>query len=151
MPYKTLLLEKQDGVAILSLNQPEKRNAMSIELGQEFKAVLAELKADAEVRILMLTGKGPSFSSGGDLQSTFAQFEAPPMEAKDNIMQYYRTFLGIRDLPFPSIAVLKGHTIGAALCLALACDMRIASKDARMAMSFIKLGIHPGMGTTATR
>ncbi|NLK52826.1 MAG: hypothetical protein GX295_10360 [Syntrophomonadaceae bacterium] len=148
MPYKTLLIEKQDGIVILSLNQPEKRNAMTLELGEEFKAALAELKNDQEARVLILTGQGSSFSSGGDLQSTFDQFEAPPMQAKTNIIKYYRTFLAIRDLEIPTIAVIKGHTIGAALCLALACDMRIASTDTKMSMSFIKIGIHPGMGTS---
>jgi enoyl-CoA hydratase/carnithine racemase len=148
MQFKTLLLDQQDGIVTLTLNQPEKKNAMTMELGKEFTEAIAQIKNNLEARVLIITGQGSSFSSGGDLQSTFDQFEAPPAQAKANILKYYKTFLSIRDLDIPTIAVIKGHTIGAALCLALACDMRIASTDTKMTMSFIKIGIHPGMGTS---
>jgi enoyl-CoA hydratase len=148
MQYDTLVYEKQDQVAVLTFNQPHIRNAMTLDLGKEFGAVIAGLKDDRDARVLIITGEGPSFSSGGDLQSTFDQFNAPPSQAKANIINYYRTFLSVRDLDIPTIAVLKGHTIGAALCLALACDLRIACTDTKMSMSFIKIGIHPGMGAS---
>jgi len=148
MQYETLRFEKQDRIAVLTLNQPKKRNAMTLDLGKEFSTVISELKEDQEARVLIITGEGSSFSSGGDLQSTFDQFNAPPAQAKANIIKYYKTFLSVRDLEIPTIAVIKGHTIGAALCLALACDMRIACSDTKMSMSFIKIGIHPGMGAS---
>ncbi|NPV89458.1 MAG: enoyl-CoA hydratase/isomerase family protein [Firmicutes bacterium] len=148
MAWKTLLLEKRDQVAVLTLNQPEKRNAMTMEMGLEFKSAIETLKQDREVRVLLITGRGSSFSAGGDLQSAFDQFEAPAAEAKANIIRFYKTFLSVKELEIPTIAALKGHTIGAALCLALACDMRVAAADTQMSMSFIKIGIHPGMGAS---
>lgn len=148
MEYETIRIEKQDGVVIITFNQPQKRNAMTLDLGREFRAAITELKEDSEARALIITGEGASFSSGGDLQSTFDQFNAPPAQAKANIIKYYKTFLSVRELEIPTIAVIKGHTIGAALCLALACDMRIACTDTKMSMSFIKIGIHPGMGAS---
>lgn len=148
MSWNTLLLEKRDQIVILTLNQPEKRNAMTFEMGREFREAINAVKQDREARVLLINGAGPSFSAGGDLKTAFEQFEAPAAQAKANIIEYYKRFLSVRELDIPTIAALKGHTIGAAICLALACDMRVAAADTKLAMSFIKIGIHPGMGAS---
>jgi enoyl-CoA hydratase/carnithine racemase len=148
MKWKTLLVETSNNVTILTLNQPEKINAMTMEMKNEFKEAVQLIKNDPDTRVLVLTGQGKSFSSGGDLQSAFDRFNAPPAKAKSDLVNYYKSFLSIRDLKIPTIAAIKGYAIGVGLCLALACDIRVASTDLKISMPFIRLGLHPGMGTT---
>lgn len=148
MQWETLSLEKKDKIAILTLNQPENLNAMTSKMAEEFQEIVHQLKSDREVRVLIITGQGRSFCSGGDIKSTFAMYNDPPAQAQQTVIDFYKSFLAIRSLDIPTIAVIKGYTIGAGLCLAMACDMRIASTDTKMSMSFIKLGLNPGMGGT---
>lgn len=148
MQLETLSFEKQDGIAILTLNKPETLNALTFKMGDEFTEVVDQLKYDQETRVLIITGQGRSFCSGGDLKSTFDMYNDPPAQSQQNAYNFYKSFLSIRSLDIPTIAVIKGHTIGAGLCLAMACDMIIASTDTKLSMSFIKVGINPGMGGT---
>lgn len=149
MDYKTLILEEKDGIATLSLNRPDKRNAMSAEMGEEFLRMITGLAARPDLRALVLTGSGRAFCAGGSLDMMRVKTEgASRAENKDSMRYFYERFLAIRDVPFPSIASINGYAIGAGLCLALACDMRIAAADARMGMNFTRLGLHPGMGAT---
>jgi enoyl-CoA hydratase/carnithine racemase len=152
MAYAHICLTHDDGIVTLVLNRPETRNAMTPAMGEEVVQAVAELRADTSVRVLVLTGSGKSFSSGGDLgmiaRDTGASSggEAPTMAGAPR--DFYARYLAIRQLPMPTIAAINGHAIGAGLCIALACDMRIASADAKMGMTFTRLGIHPGMGAT---
>ncbi|KUG03449.1 enoyl-coa hydratase [hydrocarbon metagenome] len=148
MHWETLSFEKRDRIAILTLNKPETLNALTFKMGEEFAKVIDHLKYDQEVRVLIITGQGHSFCSGGDLKSTFDMYNDPPAQAQQNAFNFYQGFLSIRSLDIPTIAVIRGHTIGAGLCLAMACDMIIASTDTKLSMSFIKVGINPGMGGT---
>lgn len=148
MHFETLLVDKQDHIAILTLNQPHIINAMSPQMAVDFAEAIHMLQKDHDSRVLIITGEGRSFCSGGDLQSTFEMFNSPPAKAEPTVVNFYSSFLSLTKLEIPTIAVIKGHTIGAGLCLAMACDMRIASSDTKMSMSFIKVGIHPGMGGT---
>ncbi|MDR1616453.1 MAG: enoyl-CoA hydratase/isomerase family protein [Syntrophomonadaceae bacterium] len=148
MSYKTLLLEKENNIAVLSLNQPHTKNSMSQEMKDEFRWAIKEIKEDSGIKILVLTGEGDSFCSGGDLNSAFFMMEDPPSEGKAKLIEFYKSFLSLRDLAVPTIAAINGYAVGAGLCLALACDMRIAADNAKMSVSFIKLGLHPGMGGT---
>lgn len=148
MQFETLLIEKQGQVAILTLNQPQIINAMTPQMAVEFSQAISLLEKDRDARVLIITGQGRSFSSGGDLQGTFAMYDDPPAQTQPTVINFYKSFLSLTRLEIPTIAVIKGHTIGAGLCLAMACDMRIASRDTRMSMSFIKIGINPGMGGT---
>lgn len=150
MQFETLLFEKKEHIAILTLNQPKIINAMTPQMAVEFAEATRMLQKDHDVRVLMVTGQGKSFCSGGDLQDTFEMFDKPPAQAQPVVINFYKSFLSLSSLEIPTIAVIKGHTIGAGLCLAMACDMRIASSDTKMSMSFIKIGIHPGMGGTYT-
>lgn len=146
--YETLILDTQDAIAILTLNQPHLRNAMSHRMAEEFQEAVNEVKKDPQTRFLILTGKGDSFSSGGDFNSVMKDFELPPVEFKGRVMEFYRKFLCLRDLTIPTLAAVNGHAMGAGAVLALACDMRIASSRAQFGMSFVRLGVHPGMGAT---
>lgn len=146
MTYDTLCLENEKQITVLSLNQPHNKNCMTKELQRDFHSAITAVKNDDGCRVLIITGVGDSFCSGGDLQSTFDLFDDPPFLSKANVVSFYRSFLSVRDLDIPTIAMINGHAIGAGLCLALACDMRIAAQQAKMAISFIKLGLHPGMG-----
>ncbi len=152
MSYSNLTLERDaDGVVRLTLNRPESRNAMSVEMGEEIVAAVRQIRADPEARVVVLTGAGKSFSSGGDLamlarDTGVTDDEGPSM--KGSPADFYRRYLTLRDIPVPTIAAINGHAIGAGLCIALACDMRLAAAGAKMGMTFSRLGIHPGMGGT---
>lgn len=148
LQFQTLLLEKKEHIAILTLNQPKIINAMTPQMAVEFTEATRMVQKDHDIRVLVVTGQGKSFCSGGDLQDTFEMFNKPPAQAQPVVIDFYKSFLSLSRLEIPTIAAIKGHTIGAGLCLAMACDMRIASSDTKMSMSFIKIGIHPGMGGT---
>ncbi len=148
MEFETLSLAKRDKIAIVSLNKPETLNALTHKMNEEFGLLIEQLRCDQDIRVLILTGEGRSFCSGADMRSTFKMYDQPPAGAHQTVVKFYQTFLSIRSLEIPTIAVVKGHTIGAGVCLAMACDMIIASTDTKLAMSFIKIGINPGMGGT---
>ena len=106
----------------------------------------------------MLTGAGRAFSAGGDLamiESMARQGSSKPgddtrREISQFMRRFYDLYLSVRDLPCPTIAAMNGAAIGAGLCIALACDTRIAARDAKLGLNFTRLGIHPGMGATWT-
>lgn len=141
-----------DGVATLLLNDPETRNAMTPDMGEELVQVVAELRANSAVRVVLVTGAGQAFSAGGNLamlaRDAGLDSSGPSMDGSPE--QFYRRFLSIRELEVPTIAVINGHAIGAGLCFALGCDMRIAAREAKLGLTFTRLGIHPGMGATYT-
>jgi hypothetical protein len=97
---------------------------------------------------------GRAFSAGGDLDMIEAKARAgaadpggPARAANQRFMrEFYGLFLSVRDLPCPSVAAIHGAAIGAGLCVALACDLRVAARDAKLGLNFVRLGIHPGMG-----
>ena len=149
MDWETISFEKkQNGIAILSLNKPESLNAMTSEMGDEFAECISRLKADQEARILIIRGEGRSFCSGGNIIDAFKMYDAPAAEAQRNTIGFYQRFLSVRSLDIPTVAVIHGHASGAGLCLAMACDMRIASTDTKLSMAFIKVSLSPGMGGT---
>jgi enoyl-CoA hydratase len=152
-----VLLERSGDVALLTLNDPERRNAMTQAMGEAFAGRIAELAGDSSLRALILSGQGGSFSAGGDLgmiRGRADQGSAQPGRARrairETMRSFYKLFLSVRDLPCPSIAALNGHAMGAGLCVALACDVRVAADDAKLGLNFTRLGLHPGMGATWT-
>jgi len=153
MAYEYIRLERDpQGIVTLTFNQPDSRNAMSPAMGEEVVRAVAEVRADPLARVFVLTGAGKSFSSGGDLgmlardAGVEGAGDGPSMKGSPS--DFYRRYLSIRDLAIPTIAAINGHAVGAGMCIALACDMRIASVGAKMGMTFSRLGIHPGMGGT---
>jgi len=146
--YEHILVDRQDGVITLTLNHPENLNAMSAEMGDEVIDLVRTLKDDQSARVLVLTGAGRAFSAGGtkgNLQSRTAggKNSEPPKV-------FYKKFLTLRQLEIPTIAAINGPAVGAGFCIALACDMRVAAANARMGLTFVRLGIHPGMAGTYT-
>jgi enoyl-CoA hydratase/carnithine racemase len=146
--FKTLVLEIKDDVATVALNQPEKRNAMTVEMGDELLSAVGFLREHEELRVMVLTGSGRAFCAGGSLDMIQSKSGPTREENKATMRSFYGRFLSLMDLPFPTIASINGYAIGAGLCFALACDIRIAAEDAKMGMNFVRLGLHPGMGAT---
>jgi enoyl-CoA hydratase len=138
-----------DGVAVLTLDDPVRRNAMTEEMGDALSAATAELADDEGVRAVVLTGAPPAFSAGGDLamlEELARRTREEGFDATETMRAFYRRFLTVRDLPVPVIAAINGHAVGAGLCVALACDLRIVAEDAKVGLNFARLGLHPGMG-----
>ena len=150
LSYEHILLEvEQGGVARLLLNRPEQRNAMTRAMGQEVRDAVERLDADDSVRVVVVGGTGSSFCSGADLHD-LAQ-EAGISQDREGLggeRDFYRLFLSITSLRVPTIAAIQGHAIGAGLCFALGADLRVMHERAKLGMTFVRLGIHPGMGAT---
>ena len=141
----------EGGIALVTLRLPERRNAMSAAMTESWGRVMARLRTDPGVRVVVVTGEGSAFCSGGDV-SWIASMGAEPGAGVDRLrtrmLPFYRSWLAVRDLEVPTIAAVNGAAIGAGLALALACDLRYAADDAKLAMPFTALGMHPGMATT---
>ena len=121
---------------------------MSEEMAAEFKAAVDELKSDSGVRVLILRGAGKAFSAGGDLEMLHAKTKLSAEVNQQKMEWFYQQFLSITELNVPIIAAINGHAVGAGLCVALACDIRIAKSGAKLGLNFVRLGLHPGMGVT---
>lgn len=144
-----LRLERpSEGVAVLVLDNPGMRNAMSEEMTSSWVAALEALSVDPTVRVVVVTGEGSAFSSGGDTAWIASEPEAGVDRLRSRMLPFYRAWLSIRRLEVPTIAAINGPAIGAGLCLALACDIRYAAEGARMGVPFVRLGLHPGMAGT---
>jgi enoyl-CoA hydratase/carnithine racemase len=139
----------RDGaVATLVLSDIARKNAMSPELGDALAAAVSELRRDDGLRAVVLTGAGGAFSAGGDLRMLERLRAASPDESREFMLGFYRRYLSILDLEVPTVAAVEGPAIGAGLCVALACDACIVDEDAKLALNFAALGLHPGMGAT---
>ncbi len=158
MPESLVQIERDGAVAVATLNDPERLNAMTEAMGQALAGAVDALAADATVRVVVLTGAGRAFSAGGDLdlleRMTRAGNADPGGEtrrANEAFMgRFYRLFLRVRALPQPTLAAVNGPAIGAGCCVALACDLRLAAREAKLGLNFTRLGIHPGMAATWT-
>ncbi len=154
MSYEQIQLIRDGHVATLKLNRPDTRNAMSIGMGDEVQRAVEEVRADSDIRVLVVTGEGKAFSAGGDLGMLAADagVDGPKGQPAHGMggppRDFYKRYLSVATLPIPTVAAINGHAIGAGMCFALACDLRIAASDAKLGMTFTKLGIHPGMGAT---
>lgn len=146
-PGPLLVERRNSGVTLLTLNRPDRRNAMTEEMTAAWSEAMDDLAQDRTVRAVVLTGEGTAFCSGGDL-SWISEGDASPDRLRDRMMPFYRTWLAVRDLPMPVFAALNGPAVGAGLCLALACDVRVAGPAARLSAPFLHLGMHSGMAAT---
>ena len=137
-----------DGVALLVLDNPDQRNAMSDAMTEAWSAAVADVAGDPTVRAVVVTGEGSAFCSGGDTSWIASDPDATVDDLRRRMLPFYRAWLAIRSLEVPTIAAVNGAAIGAGLCLALACDIRYAATSARLGAPFVKLGMHPGMAAT---
>jgi len=132
--YTTIIYEKKDGVAIITLNRPEKRNAINRQLSRELIQAFDEAEKDVDVGAVILTGGPECFCAGADLSEVQASESGePPVEP--GMMEK------IRYLPKPTIAAISGHCVAGGLELAMACDIRIVSETARIGDGHIKMGL----------
>ncbi len=151
MSFEQIQVTKDGAVGRITLHRPAERNAMTPLMGREIVGAVGELNADDGVRVVVITGAGKGFCSGADLRTLGA--EAGSGDGEEGLgggESFYRAFLSIRDLHVPSIAAINGHAVGAGFCFALAADLRVMHCDARVGMTFVRLGIHPGMAATWT-
>ena len=137
-----------DGVAVLTLDNPTQRNAMSDEMTRSWVAAIDALAGDPTVRAVVVTGEGSAFCSGGNTGWIASEPDASVDHLRSRMIAFYRAWLSIRRLEVPTIAAVNGHAIGAGLCLALACDIRYAAEPAKLGVPFVKLGMHAGMAAT---
>ncbi|HEY3831720.1 MAG TPA: enoyl-CoA hydratase-related protein [Acidimicrobiia bacterium] len=138
---------RDDHVALLTLDDEKRRNALSAELVGEIVAAFDALEADDEVHAVVITGSGTVFCAGGDT-SALARYASgdSSSEERGDIAQVYEGFLRVHRSTLPTIAAVNGPAVGAGLNLALACDVRMASASARFDARFLRIGLHPGGG-----
>ena len=143
--YETLLVERRERVAIITINRPDKRNALNIKTREEGAAALEELRADDSVRVVVITGAGDkAFIAGADI----AEFAGRTAVTQRDVMTGQSLFTAIDSFPKPVIAMVNGYCLGGGCELAMACDLRIASERASFGQPEINLGIIPGGGGT---
>ncbi|MFC1628471.1 enoyl-CoA hydratase/isomerase family protein [Gemmatimonadota bacterium] len=146
MMYNTLLYEQEAGIGLLTINRPEKMNAISTELTNELSALLDEIEQDETMRVLIITGQGEkAFVAGADIEELV---DRDARAGRRVTRQRQELFSRLENLPIPTIAAINGYALGAGLELALACTIRICSKVAQFGAPEVKLGIIPGDGGT---
>ncbi len=152
MQQKTIIVEKRNGLAILTLNRPETLNAWNDEMSREATAAINEIGEDENTKVFVITGAGRGFSSGADVGDELAKGLATSEEPSEGIMQDMPDFVNIplqvRRMGKPVISAINGIAAGAGLSIALACDLRIASERAQFAMVFVLRGLIPDCGGT---
>jgi enoyl-CoA hydratase len=130
-----------DGVGTVTLNDPTRRNAVTLEMCDQIDAGLTELEANPSVNAVVITGAAPAFCAGADLTHLGDS-------AEEGLLAIYEGFLRVGRSPLPTIAAVNGAAVGAGMNLALICDVRLAARSARFDDRFLNLGIHPGGGHT---
>src|SRR5713101_2065774 len=146
MGYETILVDKADGVATVTLNRPEARNAIDVRMREELVGAFDELEADETARAIILTGAGGHFSAGGDVKTMVKRHTAADGRARVELLN--RFVLRLFNFPKPTIAMVDGFAVGAGCNIALGCDMIVASDRAKFGEVFLKIGLVPDGGGT---
>lgn len=133
--------EVADGVAVVTLDAPKRRNALDVAMCDEIVATVDQLEEGGEAEALVITGSPPAFCAGADLSHLGSS-------QRDGLRRVYEGFLRVANARLPTIAAVNGAAVGAGMNLALACDVRLAGRSARFDARFVQLGIHPGGGHT---
>ena len=143
--YKTVKVEKENGITWVILNRPEKRNAMSVQLHYDMLDAISELETDDETKVMVLTGAGNSWCAGQDLRDYFRVTDKNPAERRRAgwASQEWR-WRRLYTFPKPTIAMVNGYCFGGAFTPLIACDFAIAAEDATFALSEVNWGIFPG-------
>ena len=157
MGYEALIYEKRDRIAKITLNRPERMNAFNAQLVMELVETIGNAAMDDEVRVLIITGAGRGFCAGADFRYTQVRGgEVAPEEAEERgtVFEEGRllhpitdgVILALQRMDKPTIAMVNGAAVGGGFDIALACDMRIGSENARFMVAFTRIGIVPGSG-----
>jgi len=149
MSYSTILYAKEDGVAFITFNRPEKRNALNEEMMNEIEAALTEADQDSDVGSIVLTGGTKFFISGTDMDFLLGEGDKPtPKSSYETHYTSQTMYRNILVTKKPTIASMAGYAFGGGLELALCCDFRIAAEGTKLGTPEIKVGILPGAGAT---
>ena len=145
MPSEKMISKKQDGVGWMILNNPERHNAISLEMWDAALEIMADFAADASVRVMVLTGAGSkAFASGADI----SKFKDERQEA-EAVVRYQATtqkaYETLQDMPIPTIAMVRGYCIGGGTAVAVCCDLRICNENAKFGVPAAKLGLGYGL------
>jgi enoyl-CoA hydratase len=141
-----LLLVVKDHVAVITLNAPERRNALNPEMTAELLEIIEQVDADPEVGAAVVGGAGDSFCAGADRRVLAARGGAPYETAPGGPGDLYRAFVRVGEMKVPTVAAIRGYAVGAGVNLAFATDLRIVAEDARLRAGFLRIHIHPGGG-----
>lgn len=152
--YQNILLEVSEGIATITLNRPDKLNAYTVAMGEDVVEAFNALKNNNEVKVIILTGAGRGFCAGVDLEHLKEQFAAAergevlkgPKLGEERFIRELP--LTLATYPKPVIVAINGHAIGVGITMALPCDVRIAAEEAKIGLTFAKMGILPGLGST---
>ncbi len=146
-PEPLVLVSRQEAIATLALNRPDRLNALSSELAAALNATLTEIGADESVRVVVLTGAGRAFCAGGDLDAIRAGRESGDVRKLEPLLRDgMKAVIRIRTMPQPVIAAVNGAAAGAGMNIALAADIRIAAENAVFGQNFAKVGLFPDYG-----
>ncbi len=154
MDFETIILKKEGHIATITLNRPDKRNALSLQMIEEMGAAFEDAADDDDVRVVVITGAGSAFCSGIDVAFLASAAQATGGVASGEGMRrlmrtrFQKVFLGIQKFEKPTIAMVNGLTIGIGCDLAFICDMRVGSEDARFRNGFVRMGLIPDGGGT---
>jgi 2-(1,2-epoxy-1,2-dihydrophenyl)acetyl-CoA isomerase len=147
MNDRPIISERDNAVAWIRINRPERLNAFAGDMRQELRDLLVHLDADPEVRCVIITGVGRAFSTGGDITVMSEVLEQGDAERFDGLVRAGADVVRVIDeMDTPVIAAINGPAAGAGACLALACDIRIASEAASIGLGFLRVGLHPDWG-----
>jgi enoyl-CoA hydratase len=138
---REIRVERQGRVAVITVSDPARRNAMAVDLAGELVEAIRDAERDEGVGAVVVTGEPPAFCAGADLSQLGASKE-------DGLRTIYQGFLAVAQCTLPTIAAVNGAAVGAGVNLALACDLRLAGPKARFDSRFLQLGLHPGGGYT---
>lgn len=143
-------VERDGGVAVVTLAAPDRRNALTVDMARELTVACADLDADLSVGAVVIAAEGKTFCAGADRDTLAAAGADPAAEANfAGLSAIYRAFTRVGELEAPTIAAVAGHAVGAGLNLALATDLRVVARDVVLTSGFIPIGLHPGGGHTA--
>jgi 2-(1,2-epoxy-1,2-dihydrophenyl)acetyl-CoA isomerase len=150
--YQTITVDKQQGVAKLTLNRPDKMNSFNVQMHEEIQHALDDIATDGISRCLLLTGNGRGFCAGQDLSDRAVSADSPNDERPDlgiSVEKYYNPLIRrLTGLKMPVICALNGVAAGAGASIAMACDIVIAARSASFILSFCKVGLVPDSGSS---
>jgi 2-(1,2-epoxy-1,2-dihydrophenyl)acetyl-CoA isomerase len=148
MGYQTILLRKEDNIATIILNRPEKLNAVIPQMVEELIEATLSVGRDDAIKVIILTGAGRAFSAGGDTSAHLAFQSEDPRQLMEHFRQLGEVIVNLRGIAKPTLAAVNGPAIGAGFSLALGCDIILASEGAKFSVGFVRMALHPEGGVT---